>query len=104
MGWQTLRFHQNSSIMLSRCFLDPTIHAHTKNHQVSQSAKDLLAISEFILGIENLFLGDFGTGEPFEINEDIEDEIEALSSIYAETNEFFLDTKEPSSHESERFE
>ena len=30
------------SIMLSRCFLDPTIHAHTKNHQVSQTAKDFL--------------------------------------------------------------
>ena len=83
------------SIMLSRCFLDPTIHAHTKNHRVSQSAKDLLAISDFIFGIEDLFLRDIGCGEPFEINEDIEDEIEALSSIYAETKEFFLDTQNP---------
>ena len=80
------------SIMLSRCFLDPTIHAHTKNHQVSQSAKDLLVISEFILGIENLFLETLARENPLKSMKILRMKLR-LYPRYMQKQMNFLDTK-----------
>lgn len=83
------------SILLSRCFSDPKIHAHPKNHQVCQTSKEINVIGNFIYNAVINHPKDIDIGQPFEINEDIEDEIEALNSIFAETNEYLLANDNP---------
>ena len=59
------------------------------------STKEINVIGNFIYNAVINHPKDIDIGQPFEINEDIEDEIEALNSIFAETNEYLLANDNP---------
>jgi ribosome-binding ATPase len=82
------------SILLSRLFVDPVLYAHAKNHQVCQRSESINAIAVFLirLNLQSVQTAKLG---PFDLSEEVADELEALSSIYMGDGEYCLINKNP---------
>ena len=104
------------SILLSRLFKYPVLHAHSKNHQVCQKREEIDAIRDFLseqlggilssraadqlstsllLRNKTLLQAHIESGPYAEVPDETMDELEALESIYMGEGEYDLEQENP---------